>query len=155
MQTSCQKSFNCLLSQYFAYKALSRLKMPLKLCINKVQKLTKMNKKINNYFYDRRFHFLKKTGDILSATPPSNPPVASPSPGVIPLVHTRHRVQASKGDHPTLLQPLKIWILSPPRILTGVQEVDFQHGKVLKLASVKRCPVLTEASASCLMSQIR
>ena len=31
MQNSCQKSFNCLLSRYFAYKALSRLKMPLKI----------------------------------------------------------------------------------------------------------------------------
>ena len=44
----------------------------------------------------------KKPGDILSATPPSNPPVASPSLGVIPLVHSRQRVQArqaAEGDH--------------------------------------------------------
>ena len=50
--SSCQNSFNRLLSRYFAWKALSRLKMPLKLSINKQQKLTKMNKNMNNYFYD-------------------------------------------------------------------------------------------------------
>ena len=77
---------------------------------------------------------LKKPGAIMfvSATPPSSPPVASPSLGVIPLVHPRHRVQtrqAAEGDHPALLQPLEVWIviLPPPRILTKVKEEDFQH----------------------------
>ena len=79
MQTSCQKSFNCLLSRYFAYKALSRLKMPLRLCINKVQKLTKMNKNINNYFYDQRFHFLKKMGVLLSPLPRQIPQLRAPA----------------------------------------------------------------------------
>ena len=73
---------------------------------------------------------LKKPGAImfLSATPASNPPVASPSPGVIPLIHTRHWVQtrqAAEGDHPPFLQPPA----SP--ILTRVQEVDLKLLKVL------------------------
>ena len=110
-----------------------------------------MNKNINNYFYDRRFHFLKKPGDILSATPPSNPPVASPSLGVIPLVHPRGRVQARQaahGDHPPLLQLLEMWkvILLPPRILTRVKKVDLQLGEILQLTSVECCPVLTETT---------
>ena len=87
----------------------------------------------------------------MSATPPSSPPVASPSLGVIPLVHPRDRVQArqaAEGDHSALLQPLevRIVILPPPRILTTVQEVDSQFGKVLELASVESCPVFTEAT---------
>ena len=54
----------------------------------------------------------------------------------------------SEGDHPALLQPLEVWvvILPPPRILTTVQEVDSQFGKVLELASVESCPVFTEAT---------
>ena len=72
----------------------------------------------------------KKPGAIMfvSATPPSSPPVASPSLGVIPLVHPRHRAQtrqAAEGDHPPLLQPPA----SP--ILTRVQEVDLKLLKVL------------------------
>ena len=51
---------------------------------------------------------------FVSATPPSSPPVSSPSLGVVPLVHPRHRVQtrqAAQGDHPALLQPLEVWVV--------------------------------------------
>ena len=71
---------------------------------------------------------------------PSIPLVASPSLGVIPLVHPRGRVQARQaahGDHPLLLQLLEMWkvILLPPRILTRVKKVDLQLGEILQLTS--------------------
>ena len=71
---------------------------------------------------------------------PIKSPSFKPKPWRHPACSSRQRVQAhqaSEGD-PLLLQPLevRIVILSPPRILTGVQKVDFQHGKVLKLAVV-------------------
>ena len=65
---------------------------------NKLQKLTKMNKYITHYFNKLRFHF-KKTEDFLFATPPSSPPVASPSLGVIPLVHPRHDLEDDSQMH--------------------------------------------------------